>query len=175
MTVKELSEIAELSDGARALVKDDSTPPGYLDSLEKQELYPDAIKFQAHHLPADAAVKWASACIKELRSPETKDQKDEPLDAVDQWVKAPGDQTRFAAKEAADKSKKSGPSKILAMAVFLSGGSLTPPGSPEAPPPKWAAQKMIAGSIQVAVVSDQPAKAKERYQQALKLGKRPGA
>ena len=174
MTVKEISETAALSGSAQALVKDDSTPAAYLDSLEKQELYQDAIKFQAYNLPVDAAIKWASKCIKELRSPESKDQKDEPLDAVDQWANAPADATRFAAKKAADKWK-SDSSKLLAMAVYMSGGSLTPPGAPETPPPKGAAQKMIAGSIQVAVVSYQPAKAKERYQQALKLGKTPAA
>src|SRR5580692_5372202 len=103
MTVKELSEAAGVSDAGKALVKDDSTPAGYLETLEKQELYQDAIRFQAFHLPADAAIKWASACIKELRSPESKQQKDEALDAVDAWAKTPTDDARFAAKDAADK------------------------------------------------------------------------
>jgi hypothetical protein len=173
MTVKETCEAAQLSEGARALAKDDSTPPSYLESLEKQELYQDAIKFQAYNLPVDAAIKWASACIRELRSPESKKEKDEPLDAADQWVKAPSDTTRFAAKKAADKAEKSDASKLVAFAVFMSGGSLAPPGAPETPPPKFTAQKMVAGSIQIAVVSYEPAKAKERYKKALALGKAP--
>ena len=171
MTVKELSETADLSGAARALVKDDSTHSSYLDSLEKQELFQDAIRFLAFKLPTDAGVKWASTCVKELRSPENK-EKDEPLDAVDQWVKAPGDPTRWAAKEAGDKAKKAGPSKLVAMAVFLSGGSVASPGAPETPPPKYAAQKMIAGGVQAAVVSFEPQKAKERYKRALDMGKK---
>jgi hypothetical protein len=170
MTVKELSETADLSEPARALVREDSTPASYLDSLEKQELFPDAIRFLAYKLPTDAGVKWASACVKELRAPEDK-EKDEPLDASDQWVKAPGDPTRWAAKKAADNVKKAGPSKLLAMAVFMSGGSIASPGAPETPPPKYVAQKLIAGTVQVAVVSFQPQKAKERYQLALTKGK----
>ena len=92
-------------------------------------------------------------------------------------MKAQSDTTRWAAKEAADKAEKGDSSKLLAFAVWMSGGSLTPAGSPEAPPPPYTAQKLIAGSILVIVPSHEPAKAKERYQKALKLGKtfdRPG-
>jgi hypothetical protein len=171
MTVKELSETAGVSDAGRALAQDDSTPAGYLDTLEKQEMYQDAIRFMAYKLPVDAAVKWAADCIKELRSPESKQQKDDELDAVDQWVKTPGDATRWAAKDAADKSKKSGPCTLLAMAVFMSGGSLTKPPAPDTPPPQNVAQKMIAGSVLVIVVSYEAPKANERYKKALAIGK----
>jgi hypothetical protein len=170
MTVKEISETAALSDAARALVKEDSTPSSYLESLEQQELFQDAVRFLAYKLPTDAGVKWASACVKELRAPENK-EKDEPLAAADQWVKAPGDPTRWAAKKAADKTKKPGPSTLVAMAVFLSGGSVASPGAPETPPPQFAAQKLIAGSVLVAVVSYEPQKANERYKRALAKGK----
>ena len=171
MTVKELSETAGVSDAAKALVTEQSTPASYLDSLEKAELYQDAIRFLAYKLPTGAGVKWASVCIRELSSPESKKEKDAPLDAADAWVKTPSDPTRRATKDAADNVKKSGPSKLVAMAVFMSGGSMTPPGSPETPPPPYVAQKMIAGSILVVVVSHEPQKANERYKQALKMGK----
>jgi len=171
MTVKELSVTASLSGAACALVKEDSVASVYLESLEQQQLYQDAIKFLTYKLPTDAGIKWAIACIKELSSPESKQQKDEPLDASDQWVKMPGDPTRWAAKKASDKTEKNGPSNLVAMAVFFSGGSMAPPGAPETPPPQYAAQKFIAGSILVTVVSHQPKDANQRYQQALKLGK----
>jgi hypothetical protein len=171
MTVKELSETAGVSDAARILVQEDSTPSSYLETLEKQELYQDAIRFLAYKLPVDAGVKWASACIKELRSPESQAQKDEELDAADQWIKTPGDPTRWAAKDAADKSKKNGPCTLLAMAVWMSGGSMTKPPAPDTPPPPNVSQKMIAGSILVIVVSYEAQKAKERYKKALAIGK----
>jgi hypothetical protein len=171
MTVKELSETAALSATACALVKEDSTPASYLDSLEKGELYPDAVRFLAFKMPTDAGIKWSIACVKDLRAPDLKDQKDEPLDASDNWVKAPGDPTRWAAKEAGDKAEKAGASNLIAMAVYMSGGSLTKPGAPEVPPPQYSAQKFIAGAVQVAVVSHEPQKANERYKKALTLGK----
>lgn len=166
-----MSDSAGVSPAASALVQEDSTPSSYLNSLEKQELYPDAIRFLAFKLPTDAGVKWASSCIKELSSPESKKEKDEPLEASDNWVKAQSDATRFAAKDAADKSKTSGPSKLLAMGVFMSGGSLTPAGAPHTPPPPNTAQKMIAGAILIVVVGHEPQKSTERYKQALKMGK----
>jgi hypothetical protein len=171
MTVKELSEISDLSDAALALVRADSTPSSYLASLEKQDLFNDAVGFLAHKLATDVGVQWAVACVRELQAPDRKEQKDEPLEAAGRWLKTPGDQTRWAAKEAADKAKTTGPSYLVAMAVFLSGGSITPPGAPATMPPPYSAQKMIAGSIVIAVVSHQPEKAPERYQRALALGK----
>jgi hypothetical protein len=177
MTVKELSEIANLSDGARALVQEDSTAPGYLDLLEKQELFQDGIRFLAYRLATDAGVKWASTCVRELKSPELREQKDEPLEAADHWLKTPGDQTRWAAKEAADKAKTTGPGNLVALAVFLSGGSVAPPEAPATMPPLYSAQKMIAGSVLIAVLGHEPEKAAERYKRALAMGKeldRPG-
>jgi hypothetical protein len=172
MTVKEFSESAGLSEPAIALATEESTPSTYLDALEKNELYQDAIRFLAFSLPVDNGIKWAIACIKELRSPESKDKKDEALDAADQWVKAPGDPTRWAAKEAADKSKPSA-SMMTAMAIFMSGGSMVKPPAPETPPPKNVAQKMISGSVQVAAVSYDPPHLKERYKKAIAMGKKP--
>jgi hypothetical protein len=177
MTVKELSEISNLSDGARELVREDSTASAYLDSLEKQALFQDAIRFLAHKLATDAGVKWASACVRDLQAPDRKEQKDEPLDAADEWIKAPGENTRRAAKEAADKSKTTGPGNLVAMAVFLSGGSIAGPAAPATMPPPYSAQKLIVGSILVAVLGHEPEKAAERYKRALAMGKeldRPG-
>ena len=171
MTAKEISEVSGPSDGARALVQEDSTSSGYLESLEKQELFQDAIRFLAHKLPTDAGVKWASACVRELQAPDRKEQKDEPLEAADRWIKAPGDDTRWAAKNAADQAKVTGLGNLVAMAVFLSGGSIAPPEAPETAPPPYSAQKMIAGSILVAVVSHEPQKATERYKRAIAMGK----
>ena len=171
MTVQELSEISNLSDAARALVQEDSTPSVYLDSLEKQLLFQDAIRFLAHKLAIDAGVKWAGKCVRELRAPDRKEEKDEPLEAAEQWTKGPGDKTRWAAKEAVDNAKNTGAGSLLAMAVFFSGGSVAPAPAPPTEPPPYSAQKMIAGSVLVAVLGHEPEKATERYQRALAMGK----
>jgi hypothetical protein len=171
MTVKEITDISGLSPAAQALVQPDSVAPAYLDSLEKQQLYQDAIKFLAHKMAVDMGVKWACACVRELQAPELKDQKNEPLEASEQWARSPSDTTRRAAKDAADKTTARGPANLVAMAVFFSGGSIVAPTAPEVQPPPYTAQKMIAGSVQIAVVSHLPAKAAERYERALAVGK----
>ena len=171
MTVKEISEHANLSGSAQSLVQEDSTPDAYLDSLQQQKLYEDAIKFLCHKMAVDVAVKWACAAIRDLQSPEARQQKNEPLEACEQWTKTPGDQTRWAARKASDNAKTRGPARLLANGVFLSGGSIAGPGAPDTNPPPHAAQKMIAGSIQVAVISYTPEKAEERYQRTLSMGR----
>jgi len=173
MTVKEISEAAELSPAAQALAKDDSTPATYVDSLEKQPepLYPDAIKFMAFQMEAQSAVKWACACVRELQAPELKDQKNETLDACEQWTKSPNDEARWTAKKTSDKAKPSGSTKLIAMGVFFSGGTIAGPGAPETPPPKNLAQKMLAGSVQSVVMSYKPETASDRYKRALAIGK----
>jgi len=171
MTVKEISQVADLSSPALALVQENSTHSDYLDSLEKKELYKDAIRFLAFKMEVNAGVKWGCKCIRELQPPEKKSEKDEPLEASEQWVKTPGDPTRWAAKEAAGKPNVRGASKMLAMAVFFSGGSIAPPQAPETPPPPNLAQKMIASSVDVNVLSHEPAKATERYKRSLALAK----
>ena len=171
MTTKEIADAANLSENARSLLQDDSAPAAYLDSLEKAELYQDAVRFLATRLAPDSAIKWAVACMRDLQAPEEKNQKDEPLEASERWIKLPNDATRRDARSAADRARDHGPSSLIAMAVFFSGGSVASPGAPEVQPPPGTAQRMAAGSIQVTVVMYQPERLTERYRKALALGK----
>jgi hypothetical protein len=173
MTTKEISDASNLSAGALALLREDSTPETFLAALERAELHEDAVNFWTHKLSSHAGVKWALACIRELQSPEQKARKSASLEAADRWVLAPGDPTRWAAKDAADKSTETSPPDVLAMGIFLSGGSLSPPGSPEVQPPPYSAQKLIACSIRVTVLTHEPQNAGERYKKALALGRNP--
>lgn len=171
MTTKETADAANLSENARMLLRDDSTPAQYLDSLEKAGLFPDALRFLALNLAPDLSIKWAVACARELQSPEQKNQKDEPLEASERWIQAPNDATRRQARAAADRAKDRGPSSLIAMAVFMSGGSVASPAAPDVQPPPYTAQRMAGGSVQVTVVMDQPERLQERYRKALELGK----
>jgi len=115
-------------------------------------LYQDAISFQVHKMATDAGIRWAAECVREFQSPERKKGKDEPLEAADRWGCNRRTTRRGGkANDAASRSKNGGPSDLVALAVFFSGGSITPPGAPETTPPPYTAQKMIAGSIVVAV------------------------
>ena len=168
MAIQEIIEAANLSLNARELAKEELSSSQYLQILQNNSLFRDAISFRAHELPVDGAIKWGATCVRELRAPPNKQDGQESLDSVEQWLRTPNDATRWAAKTSADKAAISSPADCLAMAVFFSGGSMTPPGSPETPPPPHASPRLVAGSI-AAVVLSQPEKAAERYKLALTL------
>jgi len=171
MTTREVSDIAGLTFGARSLVKGEFSPSAYLGALEESALFEDAIRFRAHELPLRSAVAWAAACVRDLRAagvvPDSKS-----LEAAENWLKVPDDSTRWAARDAADKSGMSVPDDCVAMAVFFSGGSMSPPGAPEAPPPPQASQQFSAAAVRLAVLSVTPEKSKEPYRRALEISRK---
>jgi hypothetical protein len=174
LTTKEIIEASNLSLNARELVPagpeaEQIAPERFVALLQQHSLFQDAVSFRAHELAVGPAIRWAAACIEELRPPDKNVADQESLASVERWLDAPQDTTRWAAKAAADKAGISSPADCLAMAVFLSGGSIAPPGAPDVPPPPYTAQKMAAGSITVAVVSYAPEKAAERFGRALSL------
>jgi hypothetical protein len=170
MTTREISEAANLTENANALLREDSTPSAFLDSLQEHGLYEDAVRFLAHHLAIGAGIKWAVASVRELQPPDQKDR-NEALDAADQWIKTPSDPARRAAKSAVDRAKDTSAGELAALAVFMSGGSITPPESPDVYPPPYAAHKMVAGSVRVAVVTHDPQHVADRYRRALAIGR----
>jgi hypothetical protein len=171
MTTKEIAAQANLTVGAQELVRDDLTPSQFLETLERATLFEDAVNFLAHKLSPESGVKWALECIRDLQAPEKKDAKNPSLDACDAWVKAPGDPTRWAARESADQARDTGPADVLALGVFFSGGSITPPGSPETHPPPGCGQRFIGASVHLTVVLHQPEHADERHKRVLMLGR----
>jgi hypothetical protein len=171
MTAREIGEAANLTVGAHGLLHDDSTPSTFLDALERQGLFEDAVNFLAHKLPPEHGVKWALACLRELQSPEQQQRKSASREAAERWVTAPGDPARWAAKDAADISKDTTAADMLALGIFLSGGSIASPDAPAVHPPPYSGQKLIAGSVRVTVLTHEPQYAAQRYQRALVLGR----
>jgi hypothetical protein len=171
MTNAEIGAIAGLTEPARVLIEDGQSPSQYLDALERKSLYQDAIRFLAIKLEARRAIEWAHETVKELQAPEKNREQSASFAATGDWLKTPTDETRRQARKAADESGMSAPEDLVAMAVFLSGGSVAPPGAPETPAPQYTSQKMAAGGILLAVVAHAPERAEERYRKALQLGR----
>ena len=169
MTTRELIDVSNLSLNARELAREDSTSSQYFRLLQERGLYQDAISFRAHEFAPRKAVEWAAACVKELQAPPQKPEAEDSLKSVERWLENPDDTSRWDAKKTADKAGMSTAADCLAMAVFFSGGSMSPPGAPDTPPPAYASNKMAAGSITIAVLSQMPEKAAERYKRALHL------
>lgn len=169
MTTKEIIEISNLSPNAQELAREGQGAPDYIRQLQEKELYRDAISFRAHERDIKPVIEWAAVCVRELEPKSDQPEDRDSMKAVDQWRKLPSDSTRWAARQTADKSGMSLPGDCLAMAVFFSGGSISPPGATQTPPPAYAANKLAAASIVFAVLSQTPERANERYRRAMEL------
>ncbi len=171
MTTTDIIAAANVSEEAKAIFKPDLGPSRFVHLLESNNLFKDAIQFLAHGLPIEIAVKWASACARELLLPDRLERSKESLEHVEAWLKTPDESNRWNARTAADKSGLSSPVDLIAMAVFFSGGSITPPDTPATPPPPYLANKMVVGAIQLAVLSQKPEQATERYRTTLRISR----
>ncbi|MCC6591280.1 MAG: hypothetical protein IT168_31635 [Bryobacterales bacterium] len=172
MTTPELAKQANCSHAAQSLAEKEIPPGKFVDKLEDEGLLHDAILFVAQMMSPSDAIKWACATVHALQ-PEGKPVDGQAsLTAAEAWIKAPVDPTRWAAKDAADASGMTHATDCIAMAVFLSGGSITPPESPEVSPPPHAAQSLCSGAILLTAVANEPHNATERQRAALNLGRK---
>jgi hypothetical protein len=171
LTTVEIADLAKMSKAARALARDDLSPSRYVELLEKQKLFRDAVLFLAYGLPAQLSIRWGCRCCREFLTEQQIEETKVSLEAAETWTESPSDESRWAARDAAEKDGVRTPADLLAMAIFFSGGSVTPPNTPETPPPAYVTQKMTAGSIQVSVLTNAPEKADERYKKALQISR----
>jgi hypothetical protein len=151
-------------------VNDDIAPAQVLTRLMKEERFPEALRFLVHTLEAGAAVRWAYDCLNNLGRPSAQGAQQTALQAAQAWIAAPDETKRRAAKEASDNAGLETPEGVLAMAVFFSGGSVAPETAPAVPAPRRACHKLSAGAVLLAVVSDHPETASQRFQQAIQRG-----
>jgi len=171
VTTPELVQIANCTRQARDLATPEAPPPDFLTTLEERELYYDAILFLAHMMESKPAIEWACKTIHALQPAGQPIAGQECLTASEAWLKAPTDPLRFAARDMADKSGFEAPADCAAMAVYLSGGSVTPPHTPEVDPPPYGAQRLCSGAVLMAAVLNEPEHVAQRQRKALALGR----
>jgi hypothetical protein len=163
---------AGVGDEGKGLLRDDTMPAAFLNMLAEKALFKDAIMFFGHAVPTDVTVQWAVNCIKEFQPKDQPAPKpSDPLPLCEQWLKTRSENDRFEANKSAKAAGMSSPAGMVAMAVFLAGKSMTPEGAPPAPPPAFAAEKMAAGAVRIAVLKAAPDKTTQNYNRALEIGK----
>jgi hypothetical protein len=151
-------------------VDDDVQPSQLLARLLKEKRFPDAVRFLVNTLQADTAVRWAYDCVSSLQGPGASAAQKAALQAAEAWLAAPNEAKRRATKEAADNSGLETPEGVLAMAAFFAGGSVAPDTAPEVLPPAHACHRLSAGAVMLAVVSNHPESACERFQDVIQRG-----
>ena len=168
--VAQLSKEAALAAPAQALQHPSRGPREFVAALEKEEHHVDALKFLAHLLPRREAVWWAWMCAHKEAGDHAPPRERAALEATERWIAEPTDDHRRAAMRAAEDATFETPAGCAALAVFLSGGSLAPPGVAETLPSRFAAAKAVFGSLVFSAVCREPESAPQRYRRFLSYG-----
>ena len=159
-----VAAVAELSEGAIALLAPDAQPPDFANLLVEKKLYPDAVRFVAHALPKREGVWWAWVCARKSAGANPPAKIKNSLEATEKWISQPSEENRRAAHAAAQAADFSTSAGCAGLAVFFTGGSLGPPHAPPVPPGEHLTAKAVAGAVIFAAVSTEPAKAPEKFQ-----------
>lgn len=97
----------------------------------------DALKLAAAALPKREAVWLALRCVQSLANDSTPPVQRAALDSARAWVDEPSDERRRATNDAAEKAGLDKPFGCVALAAYMSGGSLGPPDVPPIPPAEF--------------------------------------
>jgi Family of unknown function (DUF6931) len=169
-TVLEVCQAAELEDDALALLGNGEQPRAFAEALIAAGNHVAAVKFLAYALDKRPAVWWAWVCARRAHGEGPPPVIQAALDATKAWMADPSDTNRRATMASAEAADFGTPAGCAALAAFLCGDSLAPPGAEPVPPPEFAAAQAIAGSIILAAVIDPPEQAPERFQEYLRQG-----
>ena len=105
-----------------------------------------ALEFMAHGMSRYDCVAWAARSAIALN---IVDRTDPLVVTVLQWIDNPDDPLRRAAGAAAETVTKDTPAKLLCLAVWFSGGSLTPEELAPVLPPADVCARLAAASLLV--------------------------
>jgi hypothetical protein len=170
-TAAELCQHFKLGDQAQPLLKDGQTPRQLLDALMEKKQHLDAVRLLAYALPKREAVWWALGCAKMVAGANPPPAPAAAaLQAIEKWVLEPSEENRRVAQAAAEAAPVGTAAGCAAMAVFWSGGSLSPPNAPVVPPGEYLTAHGVACAIMLAAVQSEPQKAREKYQIFLTQG-----
>ena len=141
-----------------------------------------AVTVLAQGLKRRAAVWWACAVVRREPAPEVPPA-DSPrlgaararelraLEAAEAWVLNPGEAAAQAAHDASREASGT-PAGLAALAAFLGGESLAPPGAMPVPPADHLAGIAVSGAIRIAAVRHRPEKSAASLRDFLEIGQR---
>jgi hypothetical protein len=148
-------QIADLADAAEALAGQlDAPPPQAFAMLRKAEAQA-AARFIAQCLPRFDAMQWLYRAL--ARTPAATPAHAEIRTAINGWLGDPSDKRRRHAFDLAQALGIDNADSAAALALFLSGGSMTPPELDQGvQPPVGVFGKAVAGTILLAGLARGP-------------------
>jgi hypothetical protein len=110
-----------------------------------------AVRYLAHALPRFEATAWVANLLDERsRSVSLSAVERQALDHVIRWVEEPSDEYRRATFEAGSNAPEDSPERLLASAVFMSGGSISEVDLPPVQPRQQVCGQLAAAAVLVA-------------------------
>ena len=155
-TAAKVLERYEASPQATALVTADMAPRRFVDLLLAESLNDDAITFLAYALPRREALWWGLRCVKEVTPPQPKQEIAAALEAAGAWIDSPDEERRRASMTAAEAATYGTPAGCIALAVFFSEGSMSPPDCPAVPVGEWFCARTVAAAVILASMAKGP-------------------
>ncbi|QDU61822.1 hypothetical protein Pan216_26870 [Planctomycetes bacterium Pan216] len=107
-----------LGESAKSQLREGLTAGEYLETLLKEHLYTDALRFIAYTLPTRQSVWWGCLCLIKILDPETLSPiEHRAMDAMIRWVVEPNDEHRQRVQETAERCPEESCVTILARAA----------------------------------------------------------
>lgn len=148
--VVEICRRFPLSAQAAPLLDGKSSPEGFVAALLGKQLFEDALGVLAHALPPRDAVWWACQCAWHVGRPALPAPQEQALRAAVRWVREPVEVNRRAAETASAVAGANTPAGCIALAIYVSGGSLAPEGAASVPPPPFLAGTTLRAAVLLA-------------------------
>ena len=114
----------------------------YLRDLLKSGTPEEAITFCAYLLATRESVWWGHECLAHFANALTE-RDPQLLDLVENWVREPNEDTRYAAMEAGLACEPKTAGAWLSLAAGWSGGSMSEREQPPVPPPPHLSSRMV--------------------------------
>jgi hypothetical protein len=173
MPIPHLEEFCQqigIGKAGRKLLDASLTPWGFFGRLLANEKFPDAIRFLAHTLPKREAVWWGCLCLRMVAGPNLGPKQTQAFQSAVRWVLDPNQANCQAAEAAGRAAGFATPAGCLAMSVFWTGKSLTPPNQPAVPPDPLLTANTLTGVILMAATEGEPGNTPKNQRQFLSMG-----
>lgn len=169
--LKEMLTSLELDTPIVESIPDNASDMRIISTLIDTGQLDSAIQFLALGLPKREAIWWSYIGIEPIEHNKKCLHTQQGLKNINDWVHAPSEARRQSAKSLSDSLELYTPTSWANMAIFWSGGSITPKGKPEVKAtPHMCGQAVSNALILAADQSDNPAQTKKQMiQQGLHI------
>lgn len=143
------SQILAMLDGedAKPAGQAAQDPQAYFDSLVADGALERAVGFLSLALPPREAVQWAWRVLLFTAEPVDNDWRRRLRAQIANWLAQPSDGLRRTIWSIAKERDETWPEKLLAGAIFFSGGSIGPENGTPIEPPRAIPGKLVASAI----------------------------